>query len=115
MEERQMTTGTLIIGVGGHAVALDPATGTEIWRTKLKGSDIVTIHVVDDRVFAGAGGELFCLDEGSGTILWRNKLRGLGLGLVAFDTGDATAAAARIVAQRRAAAAAGGAAAAAGA
>jgi outer membrane protein assembly factor BamB len=110
-----MNRGTLIIGVGGHAVAVDPSTGTELWRTKLKGSDIVTIHLVDDRVLAGAGGELFCLDEGSGTILWRNKLKGLGFGLVAFDTGDQTAAAARITAQRRAAAAAGGAAATAGA
>ena len=105
-----MTSGRLIIGVGGHAVSIDAATGTEIWRTKLKGSDIVTVHLAGDRVFAGAGGELFCLDEGSGSLLWRNKLKGLGLGLVAFDSGDSTAAGARITAQRRAAAVAGGAA-----
>ncbi len=107
-----MRPGTVIIGVGGHIVALDAASGTEIWRTKLKGRDIVTVHIVGDRIFAGAGGELFCLDGDSGTILWRNKLKGLGLGLVAFDGCDSTAAGARIVAQRRAAAAAGGAAAA---
>jgi outer membrane protein assembly factor BamB len=110
-----MKQGTLIIGVGGHAVAMDTATGTELWRTKLKGSDIVTVHLVGDRLFAGAGGELFCLDEDSGSILWRNKLKGLGLGLVAFDTGDSTAAGARITQQRRAAAAAAGGAVAAGA
>jgi outer membrane protein assembly factor BamB len=27
----------LFVGVGGHVVALDPSTGAEIWRTKLKG------------------------------------------------------------------------------
>lgn len=99
-----MKSGTLIIGVGGYAVAVDTATGTEFWRTRLKGSDIVTVHVVDDRIFAGAGGELFCLDADSGSIVWRNKLKGLGLGLVAFDSGDSTAAGVRITAQRRAAA-----------
>ena len=102
-----MRPGVLIIGVGGHAVAIDAATGSELWRTRLKGSDIGTVHVVDDRVFAGAGGELFCLDGDSGSLLWRNKLKGLGLGLVTFDTADSTAAGARIIAQRRAAAAAG--------
>ena len=30
-------TDLLVIGVGGHAVAIDPETGTELWRTKLKG------------------------------------------------------------------------------
>jgi outer membrane protein assembly factor BamB len=88
-------------------VSIDSATGTEIWRTKLKGSDIVTVHFVEGRLLAGANGELFCLDASSGSILWRNKLKGLGLGLVAFDSGDSLGAAARIDSQRRAAAAAG--------
>lgn len=88
-------TGVLVLGIGGHAVALDPQAGTELWRTKLKASSFVTVHVVGALVFAGAGGEVFCLDARSGDILWRNKLEGLGYGLVAFSgTGDAATAAA---------------------
>jgi outer membrane protein assembly factor BamB len=96
-----------IIGVGGHVVAVDVSSGTESWRTKLKGSDTVTIRLFGNRILAGAGGELFCLDENSGQIVWRNKLKGLGLGLVAFGNGDDAAAGARLLAERRAAAAAG--------
>lgn len=95
----------LVIGIGGHAVALDAASGAEIWRTKLKGGDFVTVSLVGRHVFAGAGGELFCLDAAGGQILWRNRLKGLGTGLIAFaSTDDAAAVAAE--ARRRAAAAA---------
>ena len=96
----------LVIGVGGHAVAVDPETGTEFWRTRLKTTTFVTVCRAGARVFAGAGGELFCLDAGSGAILWRNKLRGLGLGLVAFPGGSEEATAAALQAQRAASAAA---------
>ena len=68
----------VIIGIGGHAVALDVATGTELWRTKLKSS---------------------------GVVLWQNKLKGLGLGLVTLPGTDGVAAAAVQGAQRSAAAA----------
>ena len=77
----------LFIGVGDHAVAIDPSSGKELWRTKLKGSSFVTIHVSGDRLYAGAGGELFGLDQSTGEILWQNKLKGLGLGGVAFPGG----------------------------
>jgi outer membrane protein assembly factor BamB len=96
----------LIIGVGGHAVAVDAATGEEAWRTKLKSSSYVTVRESTDRVYAGAGGELFCLDKANGRLLWRNKLKGLGLGLVAFAGDDDLAAAAASEAAARAAAAA---------
>lgn len=98
----------VFIGVGGHVVALDPATGLEIWRTKLKSSAIVTVSLAEDRILAGAGGELFCLDSGSGAILWHNRLRGLGLGIVAFTGGSETVAGAAAEAQRQAAQAAAG-------
>ena len=84
----------LFIGVGGHVVAIDPSTGNELWRAKLKTASIVTVLPMPGRVLAGAGGELFCLDARTGDMLWRNKLKGLGLGLVAFAGGDAAAAAA---------------------
>jgi outer membrane protein assembly factor BamB len=94
----------LVIGVGGHAVALDPDTGTELWRTTLKSASFVTILVSGSRVFAGAGGELFCLDLASGSLLWRNKLKGLGLGVVAFDGSGGLVAQAALEAERAAAA-----------
>ncbi len=85
---------SLIIGVGGHAVAIDPATGTERWRTKLKGADVVTVWQAGSRVYAGSGGELFCLDSATGQVLWQNKLKGLGLGIIIFGAAEAGAIAA---------------------
>ena len=35
----------IFVGIGGYAVALDRATGSEVWRTKLKGSDFVNVAV----------------------------------------------------------------------
>ena len=85
----------LFIGVGGHVVAIDPGSGTEVWRTKLKSASFVTVSLSSDRILAGAGGELFCLDPSSGTVLWHNKLKGLGLGIVAFaESGELVAEAA---------------------
>lgn len=41
----EKTSPLLVIGIGGHAVSLDRETGAEVWRTKLKGSDLVTVQV----------------------------------------------------------------------
>jgi outer membrane protein assembly factor BamB len=101
-----MKSGSLTIGVAGHVVAIDSTTGSELWRTKLKGGDIVTLSIRDDRIYAAARGELFCLDAQTGSILWRNPLKGLGWGLIAFGADQEIAAAEKILAQRRAAAAA---------
>ena len=94
----------LIVGVGGHAVAIDPATGSELWRTKLKSTQFVTVLPTRSQVFAGAGGELFCLDKASGQLLWRNKLPRLGTGLVALGSAIDPAAAAMVAAAQAAAA-----------
>jgi outer membrane protein assembly factor BamB len=69
------------VGIKGHVLALDSATGKELWRTKLKGADFV--HVASDgrRLFASARGEMFCLDGSTGAILWQNRLAGMGLGI----------------------------------
>jgi outer membrane protein assembly factor BamB len=100
---------TLIVGIGGNAVALDAATGQELWRTRIKASGITTVAVVNGAVYGASGGELCRLDPATGAILWRNKLKGLGLGVLTFANASdaATAAAAAIEQQRRAAAAAG--------
>lgn len=95
---------SLVVGVGSHAVCINFDTGEELWRTKLKSSSFVTIHLDGARVLAGAGGELFCLDARSGSILWHNKLKGLGLGVVTFAGGPDAVVAAAMQAQRAAAA-----------
>jgi hypothetical protein len=74
--------GTIYLGIRGTVVALDSATGTEIWRTPVKGADFVNVALVDGSVYASARGELFALDPATGTVLWNNKLKGLGMGLV---------------------------------
>jgi outer membrane protein assembly factor BamB len=101
-----MSDQILIIGIGGHAVGIDTATGTELWRTKLKGRDFVTVHEAGSRVLAGAGGELFCLETNTGQILWTNRLRGLGTGLITFMSGNDETAVAALTKRREAQAAA---------
>jgi outer membrane protein assembly factor BamB len=94
----------LIIGIGGHVVAIRQETGEELWRTKIKGSAYITVTQVGVRVFAGAGGELFCIDAASGALLWHNKLKGLGHGLIGFaGTDNMSSSAAAIAAQQAAA------------
>src|SRR5215212_4066871 len=94
----------LYIGLGGHVVAIDRATGTEIWRTKLRTSSFVTISVEPDAIYAGANGELYCVDPATGSIRWHNRLKGLGLSVVAFGANISTTAAAIRAAQAAAAA-----------
>jgi outer membrane protein assembly factor BamB len=95
----------LFIGIGGHAVALDRATGQEVWRTKLKGSDFVNVALDGGDVLASSRGQIFCLDASTGTVRWQNELPGLGLGLVSI-AGAGAATAAEAERRRRAAAAA---------
>ena len=84
--------GTVIIGIRSHVVSIDSATGEEIWRTKLKSGQFVTVYSRDDRVFAGVWGELFGLDRTTGRVLWHSQLRRLGFGLISFaaDPGKRT-------------------------
>ncbi len=71
------------IGIGGKVLALDRATGQELWRTALRG-DFVNVALQDGDLFASAAGELFCLDAATGHIRWQNPLKGLGRGLVSI-------------------------------
>ena len=75
------------VGIRGHVVALDVATGTERWRTRLKGSDVVVMASDGARLYAIARGELYCLDGSLGTIVWQNRLKGLGIGLATVVPG----------------------------
>ena len=83
--------GLLYLGIKGHVVAVDRATGQERWRTKLGGvrmrtSDFVHLHQEDDALFAAFSGEVFCLDPATGSVRWHNQLTGLGTGLVSMAT-----------------------------
>jgi outer membrane protein assembly factor BamB len=80
-----MAKDILYIGTNGHVAAIQPATGEEIWRTRLgeglfnaTGHQDVCVLEHDAHVFAGSHGHLFCLDAASGEILWHNELKGLG-------------------------------------
>jgi outer membrane protein assembly factor BamB len=84
----------LYIGINGHAIALDRATGVEIWRTPLKG-DFVNVVELDGALYATGSGELFCLDPFTGNIRWHNPLKGLGRGLVSIAAGGHQAVLAR--------------------
>lgn len=94
---------TVLIGVGGHVVALDASTGTERWRTKLKSAaPNISIWDTGDHVYAGANGELYCLSTATGAVLWHNKLKGLGMGLISFGATSDVLATAVINAARQA-------------
>ncbi len=99
-QEREL----VVVGVGRHVVALNSTTGVELWRTKLKGSDMVSVWDTGTRIHAATKGELFCLDASSGEILWHNTLKGLGLGTVAFGSTSDVLAVAAVRAARAAAA-----------
>src|SRR5687767_6699085 len=71
----------IFVGIKGNVVALDSASGTELWRRPLKGAEFVNLHRDGERLYATTKGEIFCLDPASGTIVWHNPLKGLGYGL----------------------------------
>jgi glucose dehydrogenase len=74
----------LLSGIKGHVIALDKATGSERWRTRLKGAQFVHLVTDGNVVFASTSGEVFALDAATGTVLWNNPLKTMGLGLVSL-------------------------------
>ena len=101
----------VLVGIHGHVVCINKADGTEIWRTKLKRSGMVTICRVSDSVFAAAKGYLYSLDLYTGQVKWQNDLPKLGFGTCVMGTPNQGAVAALIIiAQQQAALAAAGAA-----
>ena len=80
------TSDLVFIGIKGSVVALNRATGEQVWATHLKGSDFVNIVVQNEAVLASCYGEVFRLDPLTGTGLWHNPLKGFGTGLAAIAT-----------------------------
>lgn len=72
----------VFVGIKGTVLALERATGEEVWRTPLAGADFVNVALEEGMLFASARGELFALDPPTGKILWHNPLKGLGRGLL---------------------------------
>lgn len=97
----------LFIGVKGTVLAIDRATGQEVWRCTLKGGDFVNIVLEDGDLYASTHGELFCLDVSTGAIRWHNPLKGLGWGLITIAGNQQTVVLRAKKQQEEAAAAAG--------
>lgn len=74
----------IYVGIKGAVVALNSATGLEVWARKLKGSEFVNVALRGHDVLAATSGEVFCLDAQTGDLRWHNPLKGYGLGLVAM-------------------------------
>jgi outer membrane protein assembly factor BamB len=84
----------IYLGIRGYVLAVDRATGQELWRTRLKGSDFVNVVLDGGALFATARGELYRVDPVTGSILWTNRLAGLGRGLITLaGAGQAVSAA----------------------
>ena len=80
------TSDLVFIGIKGSVVAVDRATGQQVWATHLKGSDFVNVIVQDEAVLASCYGEIFCLDAPTGHARWHNPLKGFGTGLATIAT-----------------------------
>ena len=78
------------LGVKGSVLALNSATGEQLWATPLKGADFVNVALGGNNLYAATHGEIFCLEPQSGIIRWHNSLKGYGWGLVSI-AGDGLA------------------------
>ena len=74
------------VGIKGAVMAIEAASGRQLWVTELKGSDFVNVVRDGATLYAGTHGELFCLDADTGAIRWQNPLKGYGYGLVTIAT-----------------------------
>ena len=74
----------LFVGIKDMVIALNPADGGEVWRTKLKRGDFVTVLWNGESLFAANNGEVFRLDPASGAIVWSNPMKGLRTGVVSL-------------------------------
>ena len=76
----------VFVGIKGSVVALNRATGQQVWATRLKGSDFVNVTLQQGIRLASCCGEIFCLDPLTGKGLWHNPLKGFGTGLATIAT-----------------------------
>ena len=74
----------IYLGIKGSVIALNSATGQEVWAKKLTGSDFVNVAFDGGDLLAATHGEVFCLHPQTGIIRWHNPLKGYGWGLVSI-------------------------------
>ena len=79
----------VFVGIKGTVVALNRATGEQVWAKRLKGSDFVNVVLQNEVVLASCYGEIFYLDPLTGNGLWHTPLKGFGLGLATIATEQA--------------------------
>jgi outer membrane protein assembly factor BamB len=79
-------TDLVFIGIKGSVIALNRATGEQVWIRRLKGADFVNLVLDRETILASCYGEIFCLDALTGAALWHNPLKGFGLGLTTIAT-----------------------------
>ncbi len=96
----------IFVGIKGSVVALNRASGQQVWTTHLKGADFVNVVLQDGAILASCYGEIFCLDPLTGQARWHNPLKGFGMGLASIATDTATVLAAKHRYDEQAAAAA---------
>ena len=80
------TSDLVFTGIKGSVVALNRATGQQVWAKRLKGYDFVNVVLDGERMLAACCGEIFCLDPLTGDVLWHNPLKGFGTGLATITT-----------------------------
>ena len=80
----------VFVGIKGSVVALDRATGQQMWATRLKGYDFVNVVLQNGAILATCHGEIFCLDPLTGKGRWHNPLKGFGTGLATIATDSDT-------------------------
>jgi outer membrane protein assembly factor BamB len=86
-EDTMASQGNLYIGIRGTVLAIDRATGKEVWTSSLKGADFVNVVLDGGQLFAASKGELYSLDTSTGQVLWKNELKGMGWGLFTIAPG----------------------------
>ena len=84
------TSDLVFVGIKGSVVALDRATGRQVWSTRLKGFDFVNVVLQNGAILATCHGEIYCLDPLSGEARWHNPLKGFGTGLATIAMDDNT-------------------------
>ena len=97
------TTELVFVGIGRSVVALNRATGEQVWATRIKGYDFVNVVLGGGSIFATCCGEIFCLDPLTGDVRWHHPPKGFGTGLatIATDNGGRSGLAAVLAEKQR--------------
>jgi outer membrane protein assembly factor BamB len=76
----------VFVGIGKWVVALNRATGEQVWKSTLKSDYFINVVLDGGKLFATSAGEISCLDPFTGEVLWHNPLKGFGTGLATIAT-----------------------------